>query len=178
MKIFISEDNKQAIAEGNHSDIQELKELLYSSKIKIKSYQIKFEDVSQNSERKVKQYTNEGRKILSWSEFNHVRKSSNYEFVFDTVHDRFYFNDKPSKPSSKHFRGSKIIQFLAESSYPEATYDLARSLASDVQDCEASIRQAVKRLNDTVYPQIIQTIPNCGYVLNPDIDYAVYIEDV
>ena len=172
MKEFHQTNKKTAIAKGNGYELNELKNLIHSCKVK--SWQIEYETESPDSIQKVKVTKNGDSEILSFLEYQSFVKNKNeYDFIYDSVIERFYVKEKPFIPAGAYELGSEILKYLAVANYPIGSDDLANELMLRSNDSGALVRQSIKRIRDKTLTDLIIHADKKGYSLNPHINWVI-----
>lgn len=172
MKEFHQTNNKTAIAKGNGYELNELKTLIHSSKVK--SWQIEYETESLDSMQNIKITKNGDSEILSFLEYQSFIKNKNeFDFIYDSVNERFYIKEKLSIPAGAYELGGEILKYLAVANFPIGSDDLANELMLRSNDSGALIRQSIKRIRDKTLTELIINIDKKGYLLNPRINWVI-----
>lgn len=172
MKEFHQANNKTAIATGSGYELNELKNLIKSRKVK--SWQIEYETESSSSPEQIKMTSNDGSNILSYHEYqSFIQNKKEYDFIYDSVIGRFYIKGKPSIPAGAYEHGSEILKYLVSARYPINSDDLANELMLRSNDPGALVRQAIKRIRDKTLSDLILYVDKRGYLLNPQIKWVI-----
>lgn len=172
MKEFHQTNNKTAITTGKGYELNELKSLIHSRKVK--SWQIEYETEPSDSIQTIKIINNGGSDILSYHEYqSFIQNNKEYDFIYDSVIERFYIKSKPSISAGAYEQGSEILKYLASASYPISSDDLANELMLRSNYPGALVRQAIKRIRDKTLPDLILYVDRRGYKLNPQINWVI-----
>lgn len=172
MKEFHQTNNKTAFATGKGYELNELKSLIHSRKVK--SWQLEYETESSSSPEQIKMTRNDGSNILSYHEYqSFIQNKKEYDFIYDSVIERFYIKDRRSIPAGAYELGSEILKYLASASYPISSDDLANELMLRNNYSGALIRQAIKRIRDKTLTDLILYVDKRGYLLNPQINWVI-----
>lgn len=172
MKEFHQANNKTAIATGKGYELNELKSLIKSRKVK--SWQIEYETEPSDSMQTIKITNNGGSDILSYHEYqSFIQNKKEYDFIYDSVIERFYIKSKPSIPAGAYEQGSEILKYLASANYPISSDGLADELMLRNNNSGALVRQAIKRIRDKTLTDLILYLDKRGYILNPLINWVI-----
>ncbi len=172
MKEFHQVNNKTVFIKGNRFDLPALRQVINTKKVIF--FQIEYESEPLSKEQSIELFSNDGSKILSFHEYQSYMKNKNeYDFIYDSVKERFYIKDKPSIPSGSFIQGTEVIKYLAEARYPIGSQELADELYLRSNDSGALIRQAIKRIRDKTLVELILYVDRRGYILNPQVDWVI-----
>ena len=172
MKEFHQVNNKTAIAKGNGFDIPELKNYIRTRKVKL--WWVEYETEPSDSKQTIKVIKNDGSDILSFHEYrSFIQNKKEYDFIYDSVIERFYIKGKPSIPAGAYELGSEILKYLASANYPINSNELADELMLRSNYPGALVRQAIKRIRDKTLTGLILYVDKRGYLLNPLINWVI-----
>ena len=172
MKEFHQINNKTAFIIGKGFDIPALRQIINTQKVI--SFEIEYELEPLTKNQSLELFSNDGSKILSSHEYQSYMKNKNeYDFIYDSVKERFYIKDKPSIPAGAYDVGTEILKYLASVHYPIGAEYLAEEIQMRAKDASALIRQAIKRIRDKTLVDLILYVDRKGYILNPQLDWVI-----
>lgn len=172
MKEFHQINNRTSLIKGTGIDLSVLKQLINTKKVI--SFEIEYELEPLTKNQSIELFSNDGSKILSFHEYKSYMKNKNeYDFIYDSIIERFYIKDKPSIPSGSFIQGTEVIKYLAKARYPIGSRELASELFLRSNDSGALIRQAIKRIRDKTLVDLILYVDKRGYILNPQVDWLI-----
>jgi len=96
-----------------------------------------------------------------------------YDFVFDNTKMFTYVNGKEISIEFRPVQDAILLYLAKKSPGITSSKELSLQLPTEGYAEESSVRQAIKRIRDSYFPELILTQKGHGYYLNPGINWLI-----